>query len=109
MALVPYKPLYINEILDSKFRFDSSSPTDLNMDESVNENDGSDGVDKDGLFGSGTHVDVEMGADDVDVSRSVPTHQRDVSNNDKQMEVPISSDFNQVAEGVATRGSTQAP
>ena len=111
MALVPYKPLCLNEILDYGFRFDSSSLTDLNMEDFVNvemytgENDGFDGVDIDGAFGSGTtHVDVEMGADDVDISGFVPTHPRNVSESDKEMEVLVSSDsgFDQVTEGVAT-------
>ena len=85
MALVTYKPLYLNEILRYGFKFDSSSLTDFNMDDFVNvemytsENDGFNGVDKDDAFGSGTHVDVEMGVDDVDIFGSVRTHSRDVS------------------------------
>ena len=110
MALVPYKPLCLNEILDYGSRFDSSLLIDFNLDDFVNvemytgENDGFEGIDKDGDFGSETHVAVEMGADDVDISGSVPTHPHDMSECEKEMEVPVSSDSgsDQVEKGITT-------
>ena len=65
-------------------------------------------------IGVETHVNVDMHASeiailaiDVDVSGSVPTHPCDVSESEKEMNVPVSDNINQVAEGVATQESTQ--
>ena len=116
MGLVPDKPPCLNEILDYGFRFDSSPFTDFNMDDFMNVkmytggNDGFDGIDKDGDFGSAFHMDVEMGVDDVDIFGSVQTHPHDVLESEKDMDGPVYGDsgFDQVAKGVATQGSTLA-
>ena len=56
MALVPYKPLCLSEILAYRSRFETSSVTDFNKDDFVNvelytgENDGFVGSDKDDFF-----------------------------------------------------------
>ena len=66
MALVPYKPPCLNDILAHGSRFETSPFNDLNMNDFINvefyngANDGFVGLDKDGDFDSGIHMDVEV-------------------------------------------------
>ena len=112
MALVPYKPLCLNEILDYGSRFETSLITDFNMDDFINvelytgENDGFVGLDRDGDFDSGFHMDVDV---DVDISESVQAHPCSVSdsqNGDMNIHVFVDGDIDPVAKGVATLDTT---
>ena len=97
LAIVPYKPLCLNDILSYGSRFDTASIPDFNLDDFINvemftgEHDGFGGSDKDDLFDCGIHMDEEV-VDfdvDVDISKSVQADPRARSECEKVISISL--------------------
>ena len=118
LAIVPYQPLCLNDILSYRSRFDTGFIPDFDLDDFINvemftgEPGGFGDSDKDDFVDCEIHMDEEV-VDfdfDVDVSESVPTDPcagSECKKGDVNFPIDVDDDTDPVEKDVATQDTTK--